>query len=280
MSVEDSTRSYDDHTSPLQERELIMGIDRRSGMDHRVDEIDKRILYYLAQDARNTNATAIAEEMEVTPATIRNRIQQLEEKGILRGYLADIDYKSIDGHVSYQFTCTAPIPDRDKIVQAALEVSGVISVRELMTGKENIAITVVGSDTDDIGQVAGTLSDLGLEIEDESVIEAEYHRPYDPFGPEDVPRGPSVTDFMSLAGESEVIEFTVSEGADIAGRTIKGAVEEGLLADELLVVGIERNGEVLTPKGETTIQTGDVISLFSQRELRTDDLHVFGAEEP
>ena len=54
-------------------------------MAHRVDEVDKRILYRLAQDARNTATSDIAEEMDVTSATIRNRIEQLEEQGILRG---------------------------------------------------------------------------------------------------------------------------------------------------------------------------------------------------
>lgn len=246
-------------------------------MDYRVDEIDKRILYYLAGDARNTPASAIAEEMEVTAATIRNRIRELETQGILRGYLADIDYKAIEGHVTYQFDCTAPIPERDRLAQSALEVSGVVTVRELMTGSANLAVTVVGSDTSDISWIAGELSDLGLQIEDESVVEEEYHQAYDPFGPEDAPVGPSLTDFMSLAGGAEVIEFTVSEGAEIAGLTIEEAVEEGLLSDEMLVVGVERDGDVLTPKGETVIQTEDVVSLFSKTQLERDALEVFGA---
>jgi DNA-binding Lrp family transcriptional regulator len=247
-------------------------------MEYRVDEIDKRILYHLARDARNTTAAEIAEEMEVTAATIRNRIHQLEADGVLRGYLADINYKSIEGRVTYQFSCTAPIPDRDRLAQSALEVSGVISVRELMTGQTNIAVTAVGSNTDDISRIAGELSDIGLDIEDESVVESEYHQPYDPFGPEDVPVGPSLTDFMSLAGGAEVVEFTVSDGAEIAGRTIEEAVEEGLLADEMLVVGIERDGDILTPKGETVIQTGDVVSLFSKSGLEKAALEVFGTQ--
>ncbi|MDH5020575.1 Lrp/AsnC family transcriptional regulator [Halobacterium rubrum] len=247
-------------------------------MDHRVDEIDKRVLYHLARDARNTTAADVAEEMDVTAATIRNRIHQLEAEGVLRGYLADINYKSIEGHVTYQFSCTAPIPERDRLAQSALEVSGVVSVRELMTGKTNLAVTAVGSNTDDISRIAGELSDIGLDIEDESVVEDEYHQPYSPFGPEDAPVGPSLTDFMSLAGGAEVVEFTVSEGADVAGLTIEDAVEGGLLADEMLVVGIEREGDVLTPKGETLIQTGDVVSLFSKSGLEKDALDVFGSQ--
>jgi DNA-binding Lrp family transcriptional regulator len=247
-------------------------------MDNRVDEIDKRILYYLALDSRNTPTSDIAEEMEVTSATIRNRIEQLEERGILRGYLADIDYESIEGYVTYQFRCTAPIPDRSRLAQSALEVSGVVTVRELMAGSANLAITVVGADTEDINQVASELSDIGLEIEDESVIEGEYHTPYTPFGPENVPKGPSLTDFMSLAGDAEVVEFTVSKGSKIADKTIEQAVEENLLADEMLVVGIEREGDVITPKGETVIKEGDVVSLFSESPLEKDSLEMFGTQ--
>jgi len=253
-----------------------MYTDTRTNMSQRIDEIDKRILYYLALDARNTATTDIAEEMDVTPATIRNRINRLEEQDILRGYLADVDYKSIEGYVTYQFICTAPIPDRFHLGQSAREVSGVVSVRELMSGSTNLIITVVGAGTDEINKIAGELSDLGLKIEDESVIEGEYHTPYNPFGPENISKGPSLTDFMSLAGGAEVVEFTVSEGSQIANKTIEQAVEENLIADEMLVVGIERDGEVLTPKGRTQIQPGDILSLFSKRPLDKSSLDVFG----
>ena len=245
-------------------------------MSHRVDEIDKRILYYLSVDARNATTSDIAEEAEVTPATIRNRIEQLEEQGVLRGYLADIDYQSIESYVKYQFRCTAAIPDRKRLAQSALEIRGVLTARELMAGSSNLVLTAVGAGTDEITRIAHELSDLGLEIDDESVIEDEYHAPYAPFGPETVPRGPSLTDIMSLAGDAEVVEFTVSEGAETANTTIERAVSEGLLADDVLVVGIERDGDVLTPKGETVIRPGDVVSLFSKSPLQKGSLDVFG----
>lgn len=250
----------------------------KSHMDYRVDEIDKRILYYLGQDARHTSAPAIAEEVHVTPATIRNRIRELEERGILRGYPADIDYERIGGRVTYQFNCTAPVPERDRLAKAALEVSGVVTVRELMTGTANLTISAVGTDTDDVSRVARELSNLGLEIDDEGVIEEEHHQPYHPFGPESAPAGPSFTDFINLAGGAEVVEFTVSQDAPITGLSIEEAVGEGLLAEEILVVGIEREGEVITPRGETTIEAGDVVSLFSKDPLENEALEAFGAK--
>ncbi|WP_239640386.1 AsnC family transcriptional regulator [Halogeometricum pallidum] len=47
-------------------------------MVDRLDEVDKRILYYLARDARNVSAPMVAEEASVSAGTIRNRINQLE----------------------------------------------------------------------------------------------------------------------------------------------------------------------------------------------------------
>lgn len=255
-----------------------MSHSRSSRNKSRIDEIDKRILYYLATDARKTGAPDIADEMDVTAATIRNRIRKLEERGILRGYLADIDYKAIEGYVTYQFRCTAPIPERKRLAQTALDIPGVIQTQELMEGKLNLVVTAVGPNTEDITQIARELSNLGLTIDDESVIEGEYHQRYTPFGPDDAPKGPSLTDFMSLAGGAEVVEFTVSEGAEIAGLTIEQAVADGLLSEEILMVGIERDGDMLTPKGETVIQTGDVISLFSKEGLNRDALAVFGTQ--
>ena len=212
----------------------------------------------------------------MTPATIRNRIEQLEEQGTLRGCLADIDYNSIESYETYQFRCTAAVSERRRLAQSAPEIHGVLTARELMAGSSNLVITAVGADTDEITQIAHEISDLGLEIDAESVIKDEYHTPYTPFGPENVSKRPSLTDFMSLAGDAEVVEFTVSEGAETADMSIEQAVSDGLLAEEVLVVGVERDGDVLTPEGETVIRPGDIVSLFSKSPLSQDSLEVFG----
>jgi DNA-binding Lrp family transcriptional regulator len=245
-------------------------------MAYRLDEIDKRILYYLGRDARDTQATAIADEVDVTPATIRNRIDRLEQAGILRGYPADIDYERIEGRMAYLFTCTVPVPERKRLAQETLDIPGVVNVRELMSGQSNLHISVVGEDTSDISRIAHDISDLGIEIEAEHVIEREQHHPYHPFGPEDEPSGPSVTDFLSLANDAEVIEFTVSEGAEVAGSTIEEAVDAGYLADQMLVVGIERDGVAVTPRGDTEFRAGDVVTLFSRNTIRKETLAAFG----
>lgn len=84
-------------------------------MAYTIDDIDERILYHLTEDARNTSAPMIADQVDVSAATIRNRIQRLEEAGIIRGYHADINYKRINGMLTSLFVCDAPIPESETL---------------------------------------------------------------------------------------------------------------------------------------------------------------------
>ncbi|WP_435358537.1 potassium channel family protein [Haloarchaeobius sp. DFWS5] len=88
---------------------------------------------------------------------------------------------------------------------------------------------------------------------------------------------PSVVDWMHLAEEAEVFEVTVTEDAPIVGRTLSAADADGLL-DDTLVVAVERDGEVHTPKGDTTIRHGDYVAVFSERGFAPDVLATFGAD--
>ncbi|NHN57508.1 MULTISPECIES: Lrp/AsnC family transcriptional regulator [Halorussus] len=246
-------------------------------MSYRVDEIDKRILYHLAADARNTTAPTIAEEVDVTPATIRHRIRQLEDEGIIEGYHADVDYERTDGRIVNQFTCTVPVGDRQRLAQEALGVSGVVNVRKLMAGRENLVVTGVGTDTDDISRIARELSNLGLELEREDIVQDEIFHPYHPFSPDDDPGRQSLADVQSLTGGAEVIEFTVPADAEITGLTLEDANESGIIDDESLVVSIERGDAVLSPKGDTVVEAGDVVTLFAPESVPDETVAAFEA---
>lgn len=246
-------------------------------MSYRVDEIDQRILYHLVVDARNTSAPTIAEEVDVTPATIRNRIRQLEEHGVVRGYHAAVDYEATDGKVTTEFTCTAPVGRRSQVAGEAGAVSGVVGVRELLTGQRNLVVTAVGTDTDDVDRIAQQLSSLELTIEREAIVRDETVLPYEPFAPEDDRPRSAVRDFQSVVGGAEVVEFTVPADAAIAGRTLEAANRDGLLPDEVLVVSIERDGERITPVGDTVVEAGDVVSVFSPEAFPEDIVRAFEA---
>lgn len=245
-------------------------------MGRRIDDIDRRILYELARDARNIAAPQIADAVDVSAATIRNRIKQLEQDSIIRGYHADIDFERCEGRLTNLFVCDAPVGDREDLARQVLTVPGVVNVRELRTGRGNLQIKAIGEDMSDLTRIAQQLNKIGLTIEDEDLVQREYFAPYQPFGPDDETQRGVMTDVVSLAGGASVVDVTVSEDAAIVGETLRAANEKELLDDDLLVIAIEREDQIITPKGNTEIRDGDLVSVFSRDGVAESTLDVFG----
>ena len=141
----------------------------------RLDDVDRRILGCLQRNARR-KATEIAEEVPVSANTVRNRIEALEEAGIIRGYRIAVDYSLTGFPLYYLFVCTTSIADREALAGRALEVPGVVGIDELMTGQRNLGIKVVGRDQDAITDIARALDGLGIEVVDETLIKRDYDR--------------------------------------------------------------------------------------------------------
>lgn len=240
-----------------------------------LDEIDKRILYYLAQDARRISAPDITQDLDVSAATIRNRIKQLEDRGVIQGYHANIDYEQADGKLTYLFICDTDTPHREYFAREALEIPGVVHVREVMSGRQNLHVEAIGGDKQEITRIGRDLSNLGVEIEDEALVQRDYHHPYQPFGP-DSALSHSVSNLMNLrelAGDAQVVDVTVSESAEAVRMNIRDLSETGRLDDGFLIVAIERDDEVIMPNGDTEIKAGDIVSVLAQhgeaKELTT-----------
>lgn len=60
-----------------------------------MDKVDKKILQYLQQDGRLTNAE-LAEKVHVSPATCHRRTQQLFEQGYIEEVRALVNPKKVD----------------------------------------------------------------------------------------------------------------------------------------------------------------------------------------
>ncbi|MEF8839344.1 MAG: winged helix-turn-helix transcriptional regulator [Haloarculaceae archaeon] len=54
-------------------------------MGRRLDAIHTEIIYSLEEDAGTVLAPTIAEQVDVSAGTVRNRIDQFEEAGTIRG---------------------------------------------------------------------------------------------------------------------------------------------------------------------------------------------------
>lgn len=149
-----------------------------------LDATDRHILYLLQEDAR-ANITDIADAVGVSGNTVRNRIEALEDRDVINGYHVDIDYQKAGLDLHFAFTCSARVTDREEIAMQALDIPGIVEVREFMTGRQNVFVEGVGSDVDDITREARALDGLGLGIEAEALIRSNYSKSLEYFRPAD-----------------------------------------------------------------------------------------------
>lgn len=156
-------------------------------MEHpELDEVDRGILHLLQKDARNNTASKIADAVGVAPNTVRNRMERLEDQGILQGYYPKLDYEEAGYQLRVIFVCTVSVSDRHNIVNKALDIKGVIHVSETLSGRNNVIIEVVGEDSDDLTTIATQIEQLGCTIEEEWFMKNSKIQPFDHFRTDEV----------------------------------------------------------------------------------------------
>jgi DNA-binding Lrp family transcriptional regulator len=150
-------------------------------MPRELDDVDRGVLYMLQREARNTTAREIADTVGVSPSTVRNRIDRLEADGVIRGYHPEIDYEAANLPLRVLFVCTAPATGRTELATEVLEVQGVVDMREMMTGRRNVHVEVVGTSTSDITRIADAIHELGLKIESSELVKRQTTQPFNHF---------------------------------------------------------------------------------------------------
>lgn len=145
---------------------------------YELDDVDKQLLNLLQENSRYT-AIQIAEQTGVSDNTVHNRMEHLQNAGVITGYSTSVDHEQVGLELHFHFSCTSRISERADVAQEALEIPGVLEVTELMTGQENLSIKAVGRKDDDITEIAEALDNLRLEINDENLIRSEHTSPYD-----------------------------------------------------------------------------------------------------
>lgn len=89
---------------------------------------------------------------------------------------------------------------------------------------------------------------------------------------------PAIKDYMRIGEDAEVFEITVTEGAPLDGVTL---AEENLIPDDVLIVAIERDDDEppLTPRGDTKIKAGDLVTVYSAFGAEPELTDLFGHYE-
>ena len=147
-----------------------------------LDDTDRGILYILQQDARRITTQEIADRVDVSASTVRNRIERLEEEGVIQGYYPDLHYGKAGLQLHVEFICTAPNPERETLAKEARKVSGVISIREVLNGAQNIQIDAVGTDSDDVARINDELCEIGISVNNTKIIKDTFTQPFNHFG--------------------------------------------------------------------------------------------------
>lgn len=115
-----------------------------------MDSTDSKILNILQQDARTSNAD-IARRVGLAPSAVLERVRKLEERGIIRGYAAEIDGAQVGfGLTAFVFVRTS---DRCGAADAVLaEIPEVLEVHDV-AGEDCYLLKVRTKDTEDLGRL-------------------------------------------------------------------------------------------------------------------------------
>jgi trk system potassium uptake protein TrkA len=94
---------------------------------------------------------------------------------------------------------------------------------------------------------------------------------------------PTIVDYMRVGETAEVFEIRVGHDAPVAGKTLADAASEGIIADDMLIVAIDRSGNgdgnPLTPRGNSHIEPGDLVTVYSEQGAIPRVTDIFGRFE-
>ena len=117
-----------------------------------IDEMDRRILSLLQQDARLPNAE-IARRVGMAPSATLERLRKLEERGVIQGYEVRVDARKLGlGLTAFIFVRSqdkvGEVDTGDKLKQHP----NVLEVHHI-AGEDCYLVKVRATDTDDLGRM-------------------------------------------------------------------------------------------------------------------------------
>jgi len=113
-----------------------------------LDETDRAILRILQEDAR-TPFSEVARQIDMSSATVHDRVGRMEEAGVIEGYHAEVDPKAVGYGVS-AFVGLRVVQGREEDALDRLrDIEGVSEIH-LTTGEWDVMLRVVAADTDSL----------------------------------------------------------------------------------------------------------------------------------
>jgi DNA-binding Lrp family transcriptional regulator len=126
--------------------------DRMAGMPNGdLDAVDRRLLELLAGDARTPNAR-LAAEVGVAPSTALARVRALLDRGIIRGFHAEVDLAALGRPLQAIVAIRLSVHSREQIesfTEHVRSLPGVLSIFHV-TGQTDYLLWVAARDAHDL----------------------------------------------------------------------------------------------------------------------------------
>jgi Lrp/AsnC family transcriptional regulator for asnA, asnC and gidA len=116
-----------------------------------LDETDREILRALQADARKP-FSEIAREIDMSSATVHDRVNRMEEAGVIRGYHADVDPKAVGLGTSAIVGLRVEQGREEEALNRLSDVEGVQEVN-LTTGEWDVILRVYAENTDHLREI-------------------------------------------------------------------------------------------------------------------------------
>lgn len=116
-------------------------------LHNRLDDVDIALLRLVQGDGKITNAE-LARKVQLSPPSVLQRVRRLEESGLIKGYSADFDLKSIGYHLTVFVQVSLQLHQDQPIEQFRAAVAKVKEILEChhVSGEFDFLLKVVAVD--------------------------------------------------------------------------------------------------------------------------------------
>jgi DNA-binding Lrp family transcriptional regulator len=116
-----------------------------------LDRVDRRILSELAADARIPN-NALAERVGIAPSTCLARVRMLRQRGVIRGYHADVDPAALGRPLQAMIAVRLQSHARGTMTDFARRIAELPEVLNVffLAGADDFLIHIAATSTEDL----------------------------------------------------------------------------------------------------------------------------------
>jgi DNA-binding Lrp family transcriptional regulator len=159
MMAETSSGSVTSGGQPNRVRPDWAGGQAGAGSAGDLDDIDLHIVRELARDARIAN-NALADRVGIAPSTCLGRVRSLRERGVIRGYHADVDPAALGRPLQAMIAVRLQSHARSRIRVFVAGVAGLPEVLNVffLAGKDDFLLHVAAASTSALREFVETLS--------------------------------------------------------------------------------------------------------------------------